>query len=380
MREFVSFLLIFVLGAICFGQNNADEIKTIEKQWLIESYKTGDMTNFDRIVADDFRITHSNGKVINKAEKRADIIKNQIKDPKIDDIFAIDDSSVSVSFHGDVAVSKGYIIEKYMWRGWRYLDHVHYTNTYAKQNGNWQVISCHLTRLNRQKPPKSREVTFNSKDGIKLYADIYDSKKGKSAPLIMLFHQGGGDVRGEYATIIPKLLKQGYNVMATDVRQGGKRFGTNRTMANIKQEYGYCDAYSDLEAALDQAKSQGFTGKKIAWGSSFTAALVFRLAKERGNDLAGILGFSPASGGPMKDCKPSLFASGVKIPALGIRPRREMRTGVIQFAEFKKHGIQTYVAENGVHGSSMLVESRVKGDTKDHWKVVLEFIARALGE
>ena len=222
--------------------------------------------------------------------------------------------------------------------------------------------------------PVAREVTFNSKDGIKLYADIYNSKKGKSAPLIMLFHQGGGDVRGEYATIIPRLQKLGYNIMATDTRQGGTRFGTNRTMANIKKEFGYCDAYQDLEAALDFVKNEGFTGKRIAWGSSFSAALVFQLASKRGNDLAGILGFSPASGGPMAACKPSLYATGVKIPALGLRPRREMRTGVIQFAEFKKHGIETYVSENGVHGSSMLVESRVKGDVEPHWKTVLTFI------
>lgn len=375
MKISYSVLILTFLASICIAQSPADQIKNLEKQWLIESYKTGDMANYDRIVADDFRITHSNGKVINKTEKRADIIKNQIKEPKPDDIFAINDSSVRISVHGDTAVSKGFIIENYMWKGNRYLDHVHYTNTYVKRNGNWQVISCHLTRLNQKSPPKSREVTFNSKDGIKLYADIYESKKGKSAPLIMLFHQGGGDVRGEYAPIIPKLLKQGYNVMATDVRQGGSRFGTNRTMANIKQEFGYCDAYPDLEAALDFAKAQGFSGKKIAWGSSFTAALVFQLASKRGNDLAGILGFSPASGGPMTACKPSLYAKDVKIPALGIRPRREMRTGIIQFTEFKKHGIQTYVAENGVHGSSMLVEARVKGDVEAHWKKVLAFIA-----
>ena len=53
----------------------------------------------------------------------------------------------------------------------------------------------------------------------------------------MLFHQGGGDVRGEYETIIPKLLKLGYNIIATDTRQGGTRFGTNRTMENIKKEF-----------------------------------------------------------------------------------------------------------------------------------------------
>ncbi len=64
----------------------------------------------------------------------------------------------------------------------------------------------------------------------------------------------------------------------------------------------------------------------------------------------------------------------MKISALALRPRREMKTGEAQFAGFRKHGIQTYVSENGVHGSSMLVESRVKGDVEPHRKVVIEFI------
>jgi len=56
-----------------------------------------------------------------------------------------------------------------------------------------------------------------------------------------------------------------------------------------------------------------------------------------------------------------LYAANVKIPVLALRPRREMRTGTAQFANFKKYGIQTYVSENGVHGSSMLV--RVSSET-----------------
>ncbi|MEZ5344267.1 MAG: hypothetical protein R2681_01815 [Pyrinomonadaceae bacterium] len=230
-----------------------------------------------------------------------------------------------------------------------------------------------------QEKTSPHEVSFVSKDGIKLYADIHESRKGRTAPLIMLFHQGGGDVRGEYETIVPVLKKLGYNIIATDTRQGGNRFGTNRTMENIRQEFSYCDAYQDLESTLDFAIKEGFAGKRIAWGSSFTAALVFQLANKRGDDLSAILGFSPASGGPLADCKPSLYAPGVKIPALALRPRSEMGSGQAQFEEFQKYGIKTYVAENGVHGSSMLVESRVNAKTEDHWDAVMKFIKKSLG-
>ncbi len=231
-----------------------------------------------------------------------------------------------------------------------------------------------------KKYKKAKEVSFKSTDGVNLFGDIYMSKKGKSAPLIMLFHQGGGDARGEYKPLIPKLLKKNYNVIAVDLRTGGNRFGSeNRTVAKLgDKKYTYCDAYPDLEATLKFVNSKGFTGKKIAWGSSFSAALVFQLAAKHGEDLAAILAFSPASGGPMTPCKPSLYAADVKIPALALRPRREMRTGEAQFANFKKYNIKTYVSENGVHGSSMLNADRVEGSVKEHWEAVMKFINSVL--
>lgn len=232
------------------------------------------------------------------------------------------------------------------------------------------------------KSQKAKEVSFKSSDGVELFADVYKSKKGKKAPLIMLFHQGGGDARGEYKPLVPKLLKQNYNVIAVDLRTGGNRFGSeNRTVAKLgDKKYGYCDAFPDLQATLKYAKSKGFNGKKIAWGSSFSAALVFQLAAKHGDELAGILAFSPASGGPMVDCKPSLYSSKVKIPVLALRPASEMKFESVQnqFAAFKKQKIQTYVSENGVHGSSMLNAERVKGDVENHWTVVLDFIKNSL--
>lgn len=237
-------------------------------------------------------------------------------------------------------------------------------------------------KSDEKKENSSKEVTVKTKDGITLFADVYLSKKGKSAPLIMLFHQGGGDARGEYASLIPKLQKKKYNIIAVDLRTGGNVFeGVNRTVEKLgDKKYGYCDAYPDLEATLEYARSNNFTGKKIAWGSSFSAALVFQLAAEKGKDLAGVLAFSPASGGPMADCKPELFVSKVKIPVLALRPGSEMEreSAQMQFKMFKENNIQTYVSENGVHGSSMLNSERVEGSVDAHWKIVLTFIKEIL--
>ena len=112
-----------------------EEIKKIERQWLIEPYFTGDMTAYDRVVADDFTITHSNGAVLDKAEKRANIIADRITDPSSP--FRIGESVVRV--YGKTAVSVGYIVEA--------KSTVRFTNTYVKRGGRWQVVASQLNRV-----------------------------------------------------------------------------------------------------------------------------------------------------------------------------------------------------------------------------------------
>ena len=42
-------------------------------------------------------------------------------------------------------------------------------------------------------------------------------------------------------------------------------------------------------------------------------------------------------------------------------------------------GVETYVADPGVHGSSMLNARRVKASTEDTWQVVLSFLSKVKG-
>ncbi len=115
-----------------------EEIKRLERQWLVEPYFTGDMRAYDRIVADDFTITHSNGKVLGKAEKRANIIADRITDPSSP--FRIGEARVRV--YGKAAVSVGYLVEA--------KSTVRFTNTYVKRGGRWQVVASQLNRVGRQ--------------------------------------------------------------------------------------------------------------------------------------------------------------------------------------------------------------------------------------
>jgi hypothetical protein len=113
-------------------------IRQLDRAWLIEPYRTHDMSAYDTIVDPEFVITHSNGRTLGKAEKRADILGSEIV--PAGSPFAIASSTVRV--FGDVAISTGTITES--------LSDVHFTNSYVRRNGQWRVIASHLTRVQRE--------------------------------------------------------------------------------------------------------------------------------------------------------------------------------------------------------------------------------------
>lgn len=224
---------------------------------------------------------------------------------------------------------------------------------------------------------KGKEVQFTTKDNITVYGDLY--LQAESSNLIILFHQAGSCAKGEYETIIPVLTQNGYSVLAIDQRSGGSKLGgSNRTVEKLQgKTYDYCDTYPDFEAALNYVKEDlKFAGKVIAWGSSYSAALVIHLMSDYPDKVSAVLAFSPASGGPMKPCSPNDRLADLSGKALILRPAREMQVPSVQeqFSMAKNAGLKTYIANNGVHGSSMLNDDRVEGSTADTWNTVLSFL------
>ncbi|GAB4240101.1 MAG: hypothetical protein Tsb0034_16390 [Ekhidna sp.] len=222
----------------------------------------------------------------------------------------------------------------------------------------------------------TEQVSFNSTDDVTIYADL--ALQDPEATTIILFHQGGSNVRGEYRYTLPVLYDMGYNILASDLRSGGDLFDqSNRTVSNLPSdlEVTYCDAESDVQAAIDYATTQGLQ-KFVLVGSSYTASLVIRVGAQNKDKVAGIIALSPSSGGPMAPCRPDEIMDGLEVPLLIVRPRREMEIESVrqQFELAKSFGHQTYIAENGVHGSSSLDPSRVEGGVEQHWEVVKRFL------
>ncbi len=169
------------------------------------------------------------------------------------------------------------------------------------------------------------DVLFKADDGVRVFADLYVVKDGKRAPIVMLFHQAGSNGRAEYAYHIPRLVEAGYNVLVVDQRSGGSHFGgENRTAERDGEDYTYCEAYPDVEAALDFVIDEGFRGSRYAWGSSYSASLVLRLGMERPDDLSGIVSFSPAVGGAMMPCSTTVYITSNEVPTFIAIPASEV--------------------------------------------------------
>ncbi len=143
-------VLLFSIGAFSQKPSLPEQIKLMDRQWIIEAYSSRDLADFDRIVAEDFLITGGNGRVQTKAEKRAGV-KNDYTDPATtaspDYLFRIEPPSHQVRIFGKTVVSHGYIVEKYVWKGTPINSRVYFTNVYLKRKGNWRVVAAQFTNI-----------------------------------------------------------------------------------------------------------------------------------------------------------------------------------------------------------------------------------------
>lgn len=224
------------------------------------------------------------------------------------------------------------------------------------------------------------DIQTVSEDGVQIHGYAFGSELNSDAPLILLFHQGGSNARGEYSDLAPWLQEAGYRTLAWDLRSGGEWYGgSNQTKAGLNEGVasGFCDAYPDMEAALSYAHERDPDGPIIIWGSSYSAALVFQLAAKHPDKVDALLAFSPASGDPLEGCRAKLWAGQVSVPALGVSPTTEMEREPVQEqrAILEAAGIDYRVVENGIHGSSMLLDARTEQDMSEARAMVLDWLA-----
>ncbi len=218
----------------------------------------------------------------------------------------------------------------------------------------------------------AKEVSYKAADGVTVYAE-FTAAKSKSRGLIVLFHQADGS-HLEYEKIAPRLNEMGFATLAVDQRSGGSLFGApNKTAAGIGKPASYLDTLPDLEASVKYARADLKSNRVIAWGSSYSSALVFLLAAKLGNDLAGVLSFSPDE----YLGQPSLVrdaAKKVRVPVFITSAGSEASAAKQIFdAVASKDKVQFVPKGAGVHGSSVLANPLTKAE---YWVAVQQFLGR----
>jgi len=220
------------------------------------------------------------------------------------------------------------------------------------------------------------KIVFESADGLKITADLYVSNP-ENSPFIILFHQARWS-RGEYQEIAPKLSKLGFNSMAIDQRSGGKVIGViNEThLRAVKQNLPteFTNAEVDMNSAIDYVKTKfSKASKLIIWGSSYSSALVLKIAGDR-KDVDGTLSFAPGEYFPSKG-KNYITKSAINItkPVFITSAKNEKNEWWEIYNKIPSTGKAYFLPnESGQHGSRALWERFP--EHKNYWKAVTEFL------
>ncbi len=223
----------------------------------------------------------------------------------------------------------------------------------------------------------SHSISFKSADDVLITADAYIAHTSDKTPLIVLFHQAGSS-RGEYNEIAPRLNKLGFNCIAVDLRSGdysrGKDNETTMRASKAGLATSYIDALPDIIAALQYANKH--YSKVIAWGSSYSASLVLKVAGDHPELVDGVLAFSPGEyfahlGKSKTWIRDS--AQKIKVPTFITSSRSEAGDWSLIYDAIGNANRQSFIPETvGKHGSKALWKKYA--DSAAYWDAVTEFL------
>lgn len=204
-----------------------------------------------------------------------------------------------------------------------------------------------------KKVTKKKTITFPSKDGLPITADIYNANE--TSKWILLCHQAGYS-RGEYIDTALELSKLGYSVMAIDQRSGNEvnNIKNETKLAAIKKGLGvnFLDAKQDIVAAIDFIYTQNGGKKIVLVGSSYSASLSLLIGLNN-SKIKAVAAFSPGEYFKSIDINKSI--SSYKKPVFvtsSLRESEGVKTLINKIdTTFSTHFIPKVT---GIHGSRAL--------------------------
>jgi ketosteroid isomerase-like protein len=154
MKSLLYIAILVIAAPVSFAQTKSGEAtfagpferEIIElEQERLKAFARDDKATFERLVTDDFTMTHSSGEVANKAELMAVMRPSTPERP----LPALSIEDVKVRVYGDAAVMTGRLVETA--RDGRRVWVLRFTNTYIKQKGRWRMSAGQLTTFSRER-------------------------------------------------------------------------------------------------------------------------------------------------------------------------------------------------------------------------------------
>ena len=141
----IGILVLVCTATIAFAQATANDdtakaIEKMEQQW-VDAAKKMDAKPLEQMLADDFTLTISVGRVVDR-----DSYVGKIKDGSFK-IESIDYSDMKTRVYGDCAVVIGRAAVKGTWDGNDIGGDYAFTDTFVKKAGAWKQVASQITRI-----------------------------------------------------------------------------------------------------------------------------------------------------------------------------------------------------------------------------------------
>ncbi len=115
------------------------EVRAIERLWN-EARATADVATLDRILVEEWTVTHANGTTDTKARYLADLKSGARKFTG-----TVEEKDVVVRFYGDTAIVTGSSDSTVSLNGQAQGGALHFTRVFVKQNGIWRMVVTQAT-------------------------------------------------------------------------------------------------------------------------------------------------------------------------------------------------------------------------------------------
>jgi len=217
-------------------------------------------------------------------------------------------------------------------------------------------------------------VTFKASDDLTISADFYETETASKKWMIMCHQEEYS--RGEYKEIAQRMIKLNYNCLAIDLRSGSEvNYVPNETAGEAKrlgkaQSLISCEI--DILSAIEYVLSREKDAEIVLFGSSFSASLCLKIAKER-PDIRAVIAFSPGEFfSPQISIKKAI--SGLSVPIYVGSTKSEFGYVKELFSNVKPQKLVIFRPEkaDGLHGAKTLWwESTTRNE---YWLSLLFFL------